>query len=369
MADAHALLNLDLKGMRDAVDAWEAIATKLSNHAESFQESVVGPLRKKSRWSGEDADEAARTCGRVKQDIDAVAAEAAALSSYLNGIVSAEGDGLNFGNLTDHREEAVALRERAAEKGLTVQADGQVGGVFFEDPAKPSTGQDGADSGADAIERDLKAVMKKVNSLDEEVRDGLEVAFGTEDNFRTEDRDRVEEDQAGLKDIWTDLKLQGVQMYLNMRGWDEAADMLDHFQKGKGGEYEIDADKLLDDLPKFQQDLDGTLEDVRQRPDGAFSTEWQSSSADHNAEDAGNRNWYYALNNFQYRVVGEKNGDELTYHVEVQKDYDWGLPSEHRRDLEYWGAPVFEQADIARLVYVGKAEDYDVTGRTETRTE
>jgi hypothetical protein len=47
--------------------------------------------------------------------------------------------------------------------------------------------------------------------------------------------------------------------------------------------------------------------------------------------------------------------------------YDWGIPSEHRRDLQK-GPVHFEQADLARLNLVGEATDFDVTGKTGTKT-
>ncbi len=57
--------------------------------------------------------------------------------------------------------------------------------------------------------------------------------------------------------------------------------------------------------------------------------------------------WYYGLNHFQYRTVGEKHGDQVTYHVEVQKRYDWGVPSEHRRTQTAFGGP-FEMDGASR---------------------
>ncbi len=74
---------------------------------------------------------------------------------------------------------------------------------------------------------------------------------------------------------------------------------------------------------------------------------------------------YYGLNHFQYRTVGEKHGDQVTYHVEVQKRYDWGVPSEHRRTQTAFGGPFkmeLEQADLARLNSTGLARDFDVKG-------
>ena len=71
----------------------------------------------------------------------------------------------------------------------------------------------------------------------------------------------------------------------------------------------------------------------------------------------------------QYRVVGHKPGDVVTYQVEVRKRYDWGVPSEHRADLVAPGKVVdAEQSEIARLNHTRLAQDFDVHGRTSTMT-
>lgn len=126
---------------------------------------------------------------------------------------------------------------------------------------------------------------------------------------------------------------------------------------------------MMEGIPAFQKDVDKTLEsDVRKRPDGKFTTEWQSSAPDITDGDS-SLDWYYGLNNFQYRVVGEKQGDEVVYHVEVQKRYDWGTPSEGKRTVDSgYPAPMdltVEQADAARLHSVGLAKDFDVKGRSD----
>lgn len=80
----------------------------------------------------------------------------------------------------------------------------------------------------------------------------------------------------------------------------------------------------------------------------------------------------YALNHFQYRLVREKEGDEITCHAEVEKRYDWGIPSEHRGTVSGGGpGPMgmdLEQAEIAHLHHLhssGMAQDFDVSGSSE----
>ncbi|MFE7301572.1 hypothetical protein [Streptomyces sp. NPDC057579] len=45
--------------------------------------------------------------------------------------------------------------------------------------------------------------------------------------------------------------------------------------------------------------------------------------------------WYYGLNHFQYRVIGEKHCDQVTYRVDVQKRYDWGATARPRRAASF----------------------------------
>jgi hypothetical protein len=77
--------------------------------------------------------------------------------------------------------------------------------------------------------------------------------------------------------------------------------------------------------------------------------------------------WYYGLNHFQYRTVGEKQNGKIRYHVEVKKRYDWGVPSEQRSDLHGPGIDL-EQADIAHLNTSGEARDFNVHGSSRDTT-
>lgn len=47
---------------------------------------------------------------------------------------------------------------------------------------------------------------------------------------------------------------QLVHAYLRLRGWHDAADLLDHYVDGSGDPVDIDANRLLHDSPTFKQD-------------------------------------------------------------------------------------------------------------------
>jgi hypothetical protein len=226
----------------------------------------------------------------------------------------------------------------------------------------------------DALARNLtdrlKKVLQEATDIDGELTRGLRVIFGTEDTFRTEDRTR--KDSAGPGDWWNWGELLIVEKFLRYHDhWTDAANLFDHYLRANGEPVNVEVDRMLHDVPAFRKDVDRTLDTVRQGPDGRFTTEWESSAPDLKDGDP-SLNWYYALNNFRYRLVGVKNGDQITYHVEIYKRYDFGIPSEHRRDLEkrIQGISVFgvHQADVSRLNMVGKAKDFYVYGTSAQMT-
>jgi hypothetical protein len=363
MVNVPQLLHLNVGELEAAADAWSGIASKLTGAKDGYTSAVVDPL-KNHKWDGEAGDAAARICDGIRLDIEAVVIEVTAVQKFLDDVASGTGDG--FGNLRTHQQRLVELNQEAISKGLQLREDGS---VHWEEirapgPLTPEEQQRHNEKNAQSadLEKRVKAVLKDATDIDDTMTRGLKVIFGEEDTFRTEDRNRHTKD-GGLGDDANEAQLSGVYAYLLAKGWGDAANLLDHFLDGGGEPVEIDANRLLNDVPKFKQDVAATLGDVKNLPDGPFTTEWKntSSPADQNL------NWYYALNNFDYRVVGEKHGDQITYHVEVEKRYDWGVPSEHRRDLDK-GPIHFEQSDVARLNMTGKAKDFDVHGSTGTMT-
>lgn len=367
MVDMTALMSLDLGKFREGASDWGWIASRLRQAGEGYEDSVIKPLKSEQHWSGDDATEASRTCSGIRLDIDAVAKEAEAVQKFLDDVVDGTGDG--FGSLSEHQRRATELQQEAIGHGFSVRPDGTVTWTVMRAPGPLSPEEQQADrvrtAQATAIEEKLKGVLKAVTEIDGSLQRGLKVIFGTEDTFRTENRGRVDRDDADMSDSWNEAQMGLVRGYLNAKGWDDAAMLLGHFLDGNGEPVEVDANRMLDDMPAFRRDVDTTLAEAKKLPDGAFQSSWQGSRPNISEGDK-SLNWYYALNNFQYRLVGQKHGDRITYQVEVQKRYDWGVPSEHRRDLDK-GPLQFEQADLARLNMVGMAKDFDVKGRSTTR--
>jgi hypothetical protein len=283
----------------------------------------------------------------------------------------ASGSGDGSGNLRKHQQDLQQLEQDVLNKGMRLEDDGS---VHWEEiratgPVSPEEQQhiNQRNQEAAGLEQRAKAILKAAGDIDDNMSRGLKVIFGDKTTFRTEHRWRHVKG-ADDADTERELELRGVTGYLSAKGMDDAANMLDHYLDGSGKPVDIDANRLLNDSPTFKQDVNATLGDVRKLPDGPFQTGWKGSSSPANQ----NLNWYYALNNFQYRVVGEKHGGQVSYHVEVQKRYDWGVPTEHRRDLDKNLGPVpvvhLEQSEVARLNQVGRAKDFDVHGSTRTMT-
>ncbi|MYW69518.1 hypothetical protein GTY65_36445 [Streptomyces sp. SID8379] len=371
-----AILRLKLHTLQEAADDWASVGTSMNTAAGDFTADVASPIGSKAYWEGEDADEASATCTGIRLDLEAVAKEAKTLGRYLADIVSGAGDGLGNGNLTDLQRDAHDLLAEIAGEGMTVDEDDNTvrwAAVTGPDPSPEAQKQlDEMGRKADRFTVRVKDLCAKADTLDASLAAALPIMFGTKDTFRTENR-QVTDGEAGLEDRWTEAQMAAVsKMMRHKYGYDDAADLLDHFLKGGGEPYEIDADDLLADCPPFQKDVKTSLAQVAasDQPEGSFTTEWAPS--DSGFESEAQRNWYYGLYHFQYRLVGTKQDGEIDYHVEVQKRYDWGTPSEHRGDLEKslagYDVVDIEQADVAELNRVGLAQDFDVHGSTGAQT-
>jgi hypothetical protein len=368
MVTVQRLLSIDLGALHAVAEDWRWISWRLEQIGQENEKDVTSPIRSETQWSGDDARSAATRLENIRKDIQAVAKEAKAVGTLLDDVATGTGDG--FGALAKHQERARQLVDQAAARNMRVKSDGT---VFWEvmrapGPVSPAEQEhlDQMEAYARTIGDELKKILKTVNEIDETLVYSLRTIFGTRETFRTEDRSRRIDDR-GLDTSWTETQLTAVILALRLKGWGDAANLLKHYIDNSGEPYTVDADRMLKDLPQFQKDVNETLKSVRELPDGKFTTDWGSTAPNLEDGGSGNLNWYYALNHFQYRLVGEKHDGEITYHVEVQKRYDWGIPSEHRRPLEK-GPIDFEQADLARLNLVGEAKDFDVRGQTSQRT-
>ncbi|EST36173.1 hypothetical protein N566_16595 [Streptomycetaceae bacterium MP113-05] len=373
MPDFTALLQLDVAGLESFADEWATVHRKLKEARTGFHDDVVVPLHE-DHWRGEGGAAAQDYCDRVQMDIDALGEEVRALRRFLDR----EADGATgrggVKGLEGLKLRAEGLQQEALNEGMTITDSGKVEWSVMYDPDDPDSAKmlDERRETANSLEKQVRKLLDAAAEDDAWLAESLKVIFGTVANFETENR-KFGIVEPTAQDRKVHNQLNNVAAYFaSMKGWPTAAGLVRHYLDGSGKPVEVEPQQMMDEIPAFRKDVDGTLEnDVRTRGDGPFTTEWSSTAPDP-ADGDRSMEWYYALNHFQYRLVGEKEGDEITYHVEVQKRYDWGTPSEHRATVSGGGPGPFgmdlEQADIAHLHSSGMARDFDVAGSSEEMT-
>ncbi|SEC57578.1 hypothetical protein SAMN05428945_3273 [Streptomyces sp. 2224.1] len=360
------IIELDVSGLETFADRWGRVHRKIKESCEGFHDDVVRKLHD-DQWRGAGGSKAQDYCDRIQTAIDALDAEVMSLRRFLDEEADGSRGSGGVKGFEGLQKEACALQEEAFGHGLLINDDGSIQRIAGYDPTAPGGSED-IDEGkrilANSLEERAKKVIGAATENDEWIAESLKVIFGTVGNFETEDR-RYNVSEPTLKDRMVRNQLNNVGAMANMRGWKTTAGLVQHFLDGNGELVEVQPQQMMKDIPQFQRDLDKTMDqDVSKRPDGPFTTEWKSTAP--NPKDGEKSlDWYYGLNHFQYRTVGEKHGNEVTYHVEVQKRYDWGIPSEHRKTQEAFGGPFkmsLEQADLAHLNTTGLGRDFDVKG-------
>jgi RHS repeat-associated protein len=151
------------------------------------------------------------------------------------------------------------------------------------------------------------------------------------------------------------------------RGWDNACKMFEHWLANTGNPYQLDVNQMLRDLDNFNTIVQAYVRESSEgsRRKSSFDSGWLSIDTGN-----ANKNWYFAVNNFQYRISGRTIGSgssaKTHYWVQVYKRYNFGTEEEGRRDLELPNKNLtlihLRQPDLAHLHTVGLARDYDAMG-------
>ncbi|GAA1195802.1 hypothetical protein F4556_003706 [Kitasatospora gansuensis] len=366
MVDFNALVRLDVGSVDRFIGEWQAIMTRLVETRTGFEGQVTAPLAA-GGWTGKDAEAAVQHCRRVGGSLEAVSKEVEGLVSFTRKMTDGGEEGLQ--GLRELNRRAKELERRAGSHGLAVAADGTVSSTVSR-PSDPNPSAETVRAEAERaqyaaqLQQAAQELLEKARKADEWLALSLKVVIGTEDNFETENR-AFDQSAPDLSDYTTEGKLKAVELALQYKmGLPDAADLLNHWLGASGKPYQVDPARMMQDMPStFGNDVKLRLAELHKQHDGSFSTPWKPSAPDTD-KDKGGLNWYYALNHFQYRLVGEKHHGTITYRVEVQKRYNWGTPSEHRRDLDKTPLIHLEQADIAHLHSTGLAQDFDVKGTT-----
>ena len=152
-------------------------------------------------------------------------------------------------------------------------------------------------------------------------------------------------------------------------GYDHAADLLDHWLGASGDAKQISPQDMLDDLPGFRDLVDAQVARAK-KSGGDFDSHWKGAAvSDFMKEgDKGDKvqDWWYALNNFQYRVQSSDGGKTVT--VDVFKRYNWGNIAGGRPRNNVGPGGLIPQNDLARLNTDGYAQDFNVWGTSSFAT-
>ncbi|WP_432587772.1 hypothetical protein ABVG11_20920 [Streptomyces sp. HD1123-B1] len=154
--------------------------------------------------------------------------------------------------------------------------------------------------------------------------------------------------------------------YMAWQGNTMASDLFKHWLSNSGEAATINPVQMMNDLPEFKKAVGQEI-----RP-GKFDSGWKEDKVSRHLNLPGGgsprvRDWYYALNGYQYRVRGDVVDDggvlKGTVTVDIYKRYNWGNPAggDHRNDVGK-GPVKISQNDLAHLNTVGLARDFDVVG-------
>jgi len=170
---------------------------------------------------------------------------------------------------------------------------------------------------------------------------------------------------AGLGDHALHELMKGAAVGLDQTGRHIAATLLKHWLENSGTPQAVDPATMMNDIPAFRNDVDAWL--AHHQGQRTFDSGWLNEPALNNASNrttGAEQDWYYALNDFRYRIVGTTSyahGHPTTqYTVEVYKNWQFN-PGRTPIRIPGLGTSI-SQDDLARLNTVGLSRDYVVSG-------
>ncbi|MEU9790551.1 hypothetical protein AB0E27_07950 [Streptomyces sparsogenes] len=159
--------------------------------------------------------------------------------------------------------------------------------------------------------------------------------------------------------------------YMAMQDNKMASDLFQHWLSNSGEAATINPAQMMNDLPALKKLV------AREIKPGRFDSGWKSDSVSRHLSRPGGdspkvRDWYYALNGYQYRVRGDVVDDggvlKGTVTVDIYKRYNWGNPAGGSDRSDIGKGPLkISQNDLAHLNTAGLARDFDVVGHETYR--
>jgi hypothetical protein len=170
---------------------------------------------------------------------------------------------------------------------------------------------------------------------------------------------------AGARDHWLYAQMMFMAAGLEATGRPTAASLFMHWLDNSGAPAEVSPAEMMREIPAFRQAVDDF---VTSQGTGSFDSGWHNGAW---LNDAANRtsdaeqDWYYALNDFRWRVVGTSSVIDgqpaVQYTVEVYKN--WQFNADHPPiTVPLPGHVQYEQSRLVHLNEVGLARDFVVAG-------
>jgi hypothetical protein len=157
----------------------------------------------------------------------------------------------------------------------------------------------------------------------------------------------------------------GALPYFLAKGWTHAAGLFANWQTATGNTAYVDPAELMADLPTFAAVV-ATAATVS--GDGLFDTGWCNTSTQDGGGTTQSMDWWYALNDFRYRVVGRvtivDGQAQGGYTVGVVKPYVFGAPRSPLSVplLTAATGKKISQEQLAHLHRCGLAQNFIVQG-------
>jgi hypothetical protein len=386
----------DTKEFTAAADRWRSITAALDVDIDRYRSDVLDVVAD-GTWTGPAAD-AART--PVRDSMDRMVATRA----YADGVAALlDASASGIGQAKDRLAEALGI---AAAAGIPVDSDGRITpdlafssnlGDWSNPPVLAGMKAQNmiyqALHMADAVGAAIGPLIDNANKFtapDEKWRGDAtpdhQIALGREQILRgtlssiavdeSPHRDTDEQPYGSMSPTVGDramnvtLNNAGEPYILATKGI-HAAMLFSSWLANTGTSVPVEPEHVMNDVPKFKQ---AVLDSLTTEGDALIDTGWQNTNViDDGTGLAQSEDWYYAMNDFRYRVVGRgyvSGGRQICdYSVGILKPYVFGDSGGlQRKPLHLPLGMTIDQHDLERQHLTGLARNMMVQGVTHFRT-
>lgn len=380
----QSLRDFDQNAFVAAMSGWSNITGDFEEQFADYQKSVLAPVTDGS-WTGTAAAKAQQAVQRSNDRL-------AATDRYLDTVTQAIGQAVNgMAMARNHLDSAFDLvrsngleiddagHVRLAGEAVPVDWDAPpiLGGMFAQRiiyearymaemvnrTVSPILGnatkfgqQDDGPWLADSID-DQRTALAQLSDLPDRLTAVMTTAEPADPDTLAQPYD-VDPPGLGDWELATEMATGG-EGYFALHGWFNARRLLDNWLRNTGAWALVDPARMMADIPSFTTAVNRfILDDLRT---GVQDTSWQRFGG---GDDTQSLDWYYALNDFRYRVVclvttdsdGTQNVD---YTVGVKKPYVFGPP---RQPIKVGDQVFVTQEELQHLHTTGLAQNFIAQG-------